>query len=325
MICSSLIGLPFGLYKVFVIEERHGFNKQTLGLYFLDMLKGWILIILIGTPLLCLFLWLIKWGGEYFYIYVWFFLLLVQLIAITIYPILIQPWFNKLTPLPEGTLSHRIEDLAKTLKFPLKKLFVIDGSRRSSHSNAYFYGFFKNKRIVLFDTLIAQASEDEVVAILAHELGHWKLHHTMKTLTIAEIHTFLLLYLFSKVMYTRDVYLSFGFNTTPTIIGLTLFELLYSPVEHVLGFLMNLLSRRFEFQADAFATRIGHADPLRSGLIKLQTENLGDMNPDPWYSTYNYSHPPLIERLTAIERTRIKMEDHQQRPGRRTRSKAKRE
>jgi STE24 endopeptidase len=318
MFYSSLIGLPFSLYRVFVIEERHGFNKQTLRLFFVDMLKGWFLMIIIGAPLLCLLLWLIQWGGQYFYIYVWIFLLMVQLVAITIYPIMIQPWFNKLTPLSEGSLRDKIEELAKRLSFPLKKLFVIDGSKRSSHSNAYFYGFFKNKRIVLFDTLIAQTEEDEVVAILAHELGHWKLNHTLKTMFIVQVHMFILLYMFGKVIHTRDIYSSFGFTTMPTMIGLTLFQLLYSPVEHVLGFLMNLLSRKFEFQADAFAKDLGYKDLLRQGLIKLQTENLSDMNPDPWYSIYNYSHPPLVERLRAMEGEKQKESSQKQRTTRKT-------
>ncbi|KAL0339440.1 UNVERIFIED_CONTAM: CAAX prenyl protease 1 [Sesamum angustifolium] len=264
MFWSQITDLPFSLYSTFVIEARHGFNKQTIWLFFRDMIKGIVLAIVIGPPIVAAIIIIVQKGGPYLAIYLWAFMLIVSLVMMTIYPVLIAPLFNKFTPLPEGDLRTKIETLASSLKFPLKKLFVIDGSTRSSHSNAYMYGFFNNKRIVLYDTLIQQCKNDEeVVAVIAHELGHWKLNHTMFSF-IAVQHTVI-------------------------------------PLQHLVSFLLNLVSRAFEFQADAFAKKLGYGAPLRAGLIKLQEENLSAMNTDPWYSAYHYSHPPLVERLAAID------------------------
>ncbi|RYR23904.1 hypothetical protein Ahy_B02g057392 isoform D [Arachis hypogaea] len=251
--------LPFSLYSTFVIEARHGFNKQTIWLFFRDMIKGMLIAIVIGPPIVAAIIVIVQKGSPYLAIYLWGFMLVLSLVMMTIYPVLIAPLFNKFTPLPDGTLREKIEKLAASLKFPLKKLFVVDGSTRSSHSNAYMYGFFKNKRIVLYDTLIQQCkNDDEVVAVIAHELGHWKLNHTV--------------YSFVAVQHT------------------------VIPIQHLVSFGLNLVSRSFEFQADAFAKKLGYAAELRAGLVKLQEENLSAMNTDPWYSAYHYSHPPLVER-----------------------------
>ncbi|KVH97271.1 CAAX prenyl protease 1 [Cynara cardunculus var. scolymus] len=265
MIWSQITDLPFSLYSTFVIEERHGFNKQTVWLFIRDMIKGMILAIIIGPPVVAAIILIVQKGGPYLAIYLWGFMFVLSLVMMTIYPVLIAPLFNKFTPLPDGELRTKIENLASSLKFPLKKLFVVDGSTRSSHSNAYMYGFFKNKRIVLYDTLIQQCkNEEEVVAVIAHELGHWKLNHTM--------------YSFIAVQHT------------------------IIPIQHLVSFCLNLVSRAFEFQADAFAKKLGYSKPLRDGLVKLQEENLSAMNTDPWYSAYHYSHPPLVERLAAIDK-----------------------
>ncbi|GAY51451.1 hypothetical protein CUMW_134310, partial [Citrus unshiu] len=260
----TLTDLPFSLYSTFVIEARHGFNKQTIWLFFRDMIKGMILAIVLGPPIVSAIIIIVQKGGPYLAIYLWAFMFVLSLVMMTLYPVLIAPLFNKFTPLPEGELREKIEKLASSLKFPLKKLFVVDGSTRSSHSNAYMYGFFKNKRIVLYDTLIQQCKNDEeIVAVIAHELGHWKLNHTM--------------YSFIAVQHT------------------------VIPIQHLVSFGLNLVSRSFEFQADAFAKKLGYASALRAGLVKLQEENLSAMNTDPWYSAYHYSHPPLVERLAAID------------------------
>ncbi|XP_051145144.1 CAAX prenyl protease 1 homolog isoform X2 [Andrographis paniculata] len=270
MFWSQITDLPFSLYSTFVIEARHGFNKI---------------------------------GGPYLALYLWAFMLVVSLVMMTIYPVLIAPLFNKFTPLPEGGLREKIENLASSLKFPLKKLFVVDGSTRSSHSNAYMYGFFKNKRIVLYDTLIQQCKNDEeVVAVIAHELGHWKLNHTMYSFIAVQILTLLQFGGFTLVRNSKDLFESFGFDTQPVLIGLIIFQHTVIPFQHLVSFLLNLVSRAFEFQADAFAWKLGYAEPLRAGLIKLQEENLSAMNTDPWYSAYHYSHPPLVERLAAIDK-----------------------
>ncbi|XP_022770489.1 CAAX prenyl protease 1 homolog isoform X5 [Durio zibethinus] len=264
MIWSQITDLPFSLYSTFVIEARHGFNKQTIWLFFRDLIKGMCLAIVLGPPIVSAIIVIVQKGGPYLAIYLWAFMFVLSLVMMTLYPVLIAPLFNKFTPLPEGELRLKIEQLASSLNFPLKKLFVVDGSTRSSHSNAYMYGFYKNKRIVLYDTLIQQCKNDEeIVAVIAHELGHWKLNHTM--------------YSFIAVQHT------------------------VIPIQHLVSFALNLVSRSFEFQADAFAKKLGYGAALRSGLVKLQEENLSAMNTDPWYSAYHYSHPPLVERLAAID------------------------
>ncbi|TMW67133.1 hypothetical protein Poli38472_012249 [Pythium oligandrum] len=300
---ETIMGLPFQLYSTFVIEQRHGFNKQTLSLFLMDKLKGLGLFVAIGFPVTAGLIMVIRWGGELFYLYVWAFLLAFSILMVTIYPVLIMPLFNKFTPLEKGELRTRIEALASSLKFPLAKLFVVDGSKRSSHSNAYFFGFFKSKRIVLFDTLLEQATHDEIVAILGHELGHWKLWHTMQGFIIQQVYTFALFYVFGRCMNDAELFASFGFEreAKPVIIGFLLYSsTVWAPVDHLLSFLVTLNTRRNEFQADAFAVDLGHAPALQSGLTKLAIENLSNMNPDHLYSAYHYSHPPLLERLNAI-------------------------
>ncbi|GMN45024.1 hypothetical protein TIFTF001_014215 [Ficus carica] len=239
-------------------------SQQTVWLFFRDLVKGICLAVILGPPIVSAIIIIVQKGGPYLAIYLWGFMFVLSIVMMTVYPILIAPLFNKFTPLPEGSLREKIESLASSLKFPLKKLFVVDGSTRSSHSNAYMYGFFNNKRIVLYDTLIQQCKNDEeIVAVIAHELGHWKLNHTM--------------YSFIAVQHT------------------------VIPLQHLVSFGLNLVSRSFEFQADIFAKKLGYNSTLRAALVKLQEENLSAMNTDPWYSAYHYSHPPLVERLAALD------------------------
>ncbi|XP_058737395.1 CAAX prenyl protease 1 homolog [Vicia villosa] len=302
MIWSQITDLPFSLYKTFVIEARHGFNKQTPWLFFRDMIKGIFLSIIIGPPIVAAIIVIVQKGGPYLAIYLWAFMFVLSLVMLTIYPIIIAPLFNKFTPLPDGPLREKIEKLASSLKFPLKKLFVVDGSTRSSHSNAYMYGFFKNKRIVLYDTLVQQCKDDEeIVAVIAHELGHWKLNHTVFTFIAMQILTLLQFGGYTIVRNSTDLFQSFGFDSQPVLIGLILFQHTVIPVQQLVSFGMNLVSRSFEFQADAFANKLGYSSSLRAGLVRLQEENLSSMNTDPWYSAYHYSHPPLVERLAALD------------------------
>ncbi|KAE9615808.1 putative ste24 endopeptidase [Lupinus albus] len=304
MIWSQITDLPFSLYSTFVIEARHGFNKQTIWLFFRDMIKSIFLSILIGPPIVAAIIVIVQKGGPYLAIYLWAFMFVLSIVMMTVYPVLIAPLFNKFTPLPDGQLRGKIEKLAASLKFPLKKLFVIDGSTRSSHSNAYMYGFFKNKRIVLYDTLVQQCKDDEeVVAVIAHELGHWKLNHTVYSFVAVQILTLLQFGGYTLVRNSTDLFRSFGFDTQPVLIGLVIFQHTVIPIQHLVSFGLNLVSRAFEFQADAFAKKLGYASALRSGLVKLQEENLSAMNTDPWYSAYHYSHPPLVERLAAIDKS----------------------
>ncbi|KAI0520433.1 hypothetical protein KFK09_007908 [Dendrobium nobile] len=310
MVWSQITDLPFALYSTFVIEARHGFNKQTIWLFFRDLFKGICLSILLGPPIVSALIVIVQKGGPYLAIYLWAFMFVLSIVMMTIYPVLIAPLFNKFTPLPDGELREKIEKLAASLKFPLKKLFVIDGSTRSSHSNAYMYGFFKNKRIVLYDTLIQQCkNEDEVVAVIAHELGHWKLNHTVFSFIAVQIITFLQFGGYTLVRNSKELFQSFGFDTQPVLIGLLIFQHTVIPIQHIVSFGLNLVSRAFEFQADAFAKKLGYGKLLRAGLIKLQEENLSTMNTDPWYSAYHYSHPPLVERLAALEDLESKKED----------------
>jgi len=250
---QALISLPFSYYHHFVLEENFGFNKQTIKLWVTDFFKGQALSIALGVPLGAAFLAIIKKTGQNFFFYLWAFALVMQAALITLYPILIVPIFNKLTPLPAGPLKNAVEGLADRLKFPLTELQVIDGSKRSAHSNAYFTGLPWKKKIVLFDTLIEKSEEQEVVAVLAHELGHWKMGHTTKQLVIAQAHLFFLFSLFSAFIENRSLYADFGFVTErPVIIGFMLFSEVLSPTESVIGLLMNVMSRRFEFEAGKF-------------------------------------------------------------------------
>ncbi|XP_021850368.1 CAAX prenyl protease 1 homolog [Spinacia oleracea] len=310
MIWSQITDLPFSLYSTFVIEARHGFNKQTMWLFFKDMVKSIVLAVVIGPPIVSAMIVIVQKGGPYLAIYLWGFMFILSIVMMTLYPVLIAPLFNKFTPLPDGELRTKIEDLASSLKFPLKKLFVVDGSTRSSHSNAYMYGFFNNKRIVLYDTLIQQCKDDkEVVAVIAHELGHWKLNHTMYSFIAVQILTLLQFGGYTLVRNSTDLFESFGFHDVqPVLIGLIIFQHTVIPLQHLVNFALNLVSRSFEFQADAFAKNLGYSNELKAGLVKLQEENLSAMNTDPWYSAYHYSHPPLVERLAALDVTDKKEE-----------------
>eukprot|EP00899_Mesostigma_viride_P009196 jgi/Mesvir1/18278/Mv09543-RA.2 len=302
---GQVMGLPWSIFHTFVLEEKHGFNKQTPWLFFMDMVKSNLLTAIIGPPVIAAIIAIVQRTGPLFPLYLWLFLFIFALVMMTVYPTLIQPLFNKFSPLPEGKLREDIEALAARLKFPLKKLFVIDGSKRSSHSNAYMFGFFKNKRIVLFDTLVNQSTPEQVVAVIAHELGHWKLNHTLFNFVTMQVLLLVQLGGYSLFRTYSDVFTSFGFSLGngvqhPVLIGLLLYNYMLSPVDHLIHFGQNLLSRRFEFQADAFAKDLGYCESLCSGLVKLQEENLSSMDSDPLYSAYHYSHPPLIERLSAL-------------------------
>jgi len=223
----------------------------------------------------------------------------------TIVPIFIMPLFNKYEPLPDGDLKKNIVAMAGKLKFPLTKLFVMDGSKRSSHSNAFMFGFGSNKRIVLFDTLLDQVEGDEVLAILGHELGHWKLGHTLENLVVTQVYLGAAFYCFSLCYSSNELYRAFGFDgidrPVPTMIALLLFfQTIWAPIDKILSFATTVLSRMNEFAADKFSSDLGMGSKLQTGLCKISLENLGAMCPDPWYALYHYSHPPLVERLSAI-------------------------
>ncbi|XP_063932541.1 CAAX prenyl protease 1 homolog [Zophobas morio] len=310
-----VIEIPWDVYHTFVIEARHGFNRQTLKFYIKDQIKSFFLQLFVTTIFTAPLLKVIKWGGPHFYLYAWVFVLAFSLLALTVYPIYIAPIFDKYTPLEDGQLKRRIESLADSLHFPLTKIFVVDASNRSSHSNAYIYGFWKNKRIVLFDTLLPakkkdekeekkreEFNEEEIVAILSHELGHWKLSHSLKFFVLSQLNIFISFLFFGTLMHDQKIYNDFGFTSSnPLLIGL-LFILTYvfAPFNTLLKYASIKLSRKHEFEADAFSKKIGYGEKLRSALIKISLGNLGDLNPDSWYSAFYYSHPPLVERLNAL-------------------------
>ncbi|KAL9627799.1 MAG: hypothetical protein Q9204_006324 [Flavoplaca sp. TL-2023a] len=298
---TTTINLPVSYYSTFVLEAKFGFNKSTVTLWVTDLFKGQALGIALGAPLLSAFLAIIQKTGNSFFYYLFLFGIAVQLFAITIYPIAILPLFNKLSPLEEGALKTGVEGLAKRLEFPLNSLFVIDGSKRSAHSNAYFYGLPWKKHIVIYDTLIEKSETEEVVAVLSHELGHWSLSHTTKLFGIAQIHMFYIFALFSAFINNRSLYQSFGFHKQfPIIIGFILFSEALAPMDTVVKLLMNILSRKFEFEADEFAVRLGYSTELAKSLIKLQIQNLSTMDADWMYASYHFSHPILPERLGAL-------------------------
>ena len=304
-VIGTITKLPFELYSTFQIERKHGFNKQTLGLFFTDQVKSLGLTFVIGGPFVATMLYIIEAGGEYFYLYVWAFFFVFSVLMMTLIPVVIMPLFNKYEPLPDGILKEKIFALAARLKYPLTKLFVMDGSKRSSHSNAFMFGFGNNKRIVLFDTLITQVKTDEILAILGHECGHWALWHTISNFATTQIYVGAAFYFFALTFGARDLYAAFGFDDPSrpivTIIALMLFfQTLWAPVDKLLSFILTIVSRHNEFAADRFSVDLGMSRELQSGLCKIHLENLGAMNPDPWYSTYHYSHPPLVERLKAM-------------------------
>uniref|UniRef100_A0A7S1BXV1 CAAX prenyl protease n=1 Tax=Corethron hystrix TaxID=216773 RepID=A0A7S1BXV1_9STRA len=307
LFCVQVLGmiteLPFDMYSTFSIEKKHGFNKQTWGLFFVDKVKSMILTFVIGGPFVSLLLWIIKKGGDKFYLYVWAFMFIFSLFMMTIVPVVIMPLFNKYEPLPDGELKNQIYALADKLEYPLQKLFIVDGSKRSSHSNAYMFGFGKNKRIVLYDTLMEQVHDNEILAILGHELGHWKLGHTMVNFIVTQVYTGAAFYCFSLCYNSVTLYEAFGFESTkvPAMIALLLFfQTIWAPVDKILSFILTINSRSNEFAADKFSSDQGMSKELQSGLCKIHLENLGAMCPDFLYSTYHYSHPPLVERLSAL-------------------------
>ncbi|KAF2222113.1 peptidase family M48-domain-containing protein [Elsinoe ampelina] len=298
---ETIIGLPLSYYYHFVLEEKYGFNKQTIKLWVTDMLKGQALAIAFGVPLGWGFLKIIQKTGDQFFYYLWMFALAVQLFAITIYPIAIVPLFNKLEPLKPGPLKEAVEALADRLKFPLSELQVIDGSKRSAHSNAYFTGLPWKKKIVIYDTLLEKSSDKEVEAILAHELGHWKRGHTTRLLAISQFHLFFMFTLFSVFIRNQSLYHAFGFHKEqPIMIGFLLFNEVLSPTDALVKLGMNIMTRSMEFEADEFSFKLGYANELASSLIKLQIQNLSSMDADWMYSSFHYSHPILTERLKAI-------------------------
>ena len=296
----DIVNTPFSLYDTFVIEEKYGFNKTTLKTFILDKAKGWILSLIIGGGLLALIIWFYMLTGKTFWIYTWLLMSAFMVFITMFYSTLIVPLFNKQTPLEEGELKTAIRNFAEKVNFKLDNIFVIDGSKRSTKANAYFSGLGAKKRIVLFDTLIEDLDTEEIVAVLAHEIGHYKKKHTKKGMIISVLQTGLTLYILSLLIANPELSKALGAEQTGFHLGLIAFGILYSPVSTVLGLGMNIFSRKNEFEADAFAGKNYKEEALRTALKKLSVKNLSNLRPHPAVVFFHYSHPPLLERLKRL-------------------------
>jgi len=307
---SSVLSLPFSWYYHFVLEEKFGFNKMTFKTFVLDLLKSALLFVVLGGGILALVVWIYHLAPQDFWWMVWIFLSLIMIFMTAFYSRLIVPLFNKQEELQEGELKSAINQLASKLGFQLKNIYVMDGSKRSTKANAYFTGLGSQKRIVLFDTLINDLETKEILAVLAHEIGHYKHKHTLSNILIGLLQTGVMLYILSLFINPEsDIALSLNqvmardiqMSTTHFYLGIIGFGILYSPISTLLGLLMNILSRKFEYQADAFAKDADLEADLKMGLIKLSKNSLSNLNPHPTYVFVNYSHPPLISRIRALE------------------------
>ena len=298
---SLVLSLPFSLYGTFVIEEKFGFNKTNLSTYALDTVKSLILSALIGIPLLLGILYFFEYAGSMAWLYVWVLVIVVSLVMQVIAPIWIMPIFNKFTRLEEGELKQSIMEYAERVGFTYDNVYVIDGSRRSAHSNAFFTGFGKTKRIVLFDTLIEQLNKDEIVSVIAHEVGHNKKGHILLGTALGIVHTGALLFLLSLVLENRLLFDAFFMENTSVYASIMFFGLLFTPVDLLMSPLMQLVSRKHEYQADHWAVETtANRQHLVSGLKKLAAKNLANLSPHPIFVILNYSHPPLSNRIEAI-------------------------
>jgi STE24 endopeptidase len=298
----ALANLPINLYSTFGLEAKFGFNKTTIGLYITDKVKALILGLVIGVPFLLVIFWLMDAMGRFWWLSAFVFIIGFQLLMIVIFPTFIAPWFNKYEPLKEGEFRDRILALADQVGFKTSGIYSMDGSKRSAHSNAYFTGIGKAKRIVLFDTLIEQMTTDQGLAVLAHEMGHYKMKHIRRMLVVETVFLFVGLYILSLLLDYPPLFAAFGL-TPSNHAALVLFSLLSGPATFFLGPLMNLLSRKHEYEADCFAAiTLRDGKPMQEALVNLTIKNLSNLTPHPWYSAYHYSHPTPVERIDAIRR-----------------------
>ncbi|WP_346860230.1 M48 family metallopeptidase [uncultured Draconibacterium sp.] len=301
LFASDVINTPFAVYDTFKIEEKYGFNKTTPKLFILDKIKGWLIGALIGGGLLALIIFIYQKTGNMFWLYAWIVVSVFSVFMAMFYSNLIVPLFNKQTPLEEGELRDAISEFAKKVGFKLDTIFVIDGSKRSTKANAYFTGLGAKKRIVLYDTLINDLNTSELVAVLAHEIGHNKKKHVVQSLLIGLVQTGVVLFIFGLLINNPDLSKALGVDSPNFHIGLVAFGVLYSPVSFFLGIFMNILSRKNEYQADRFAAENYQPEALASALKKLSVNNLSNLTPHPTYVFFHYSHPTLLQRLAYLK------------------------
>jgi len=301
LFASDIIGTPFSIYSVFIIEEKFGFNKTTVKTFILDKIKGWLLGGIIGGGILALIIWFYTLTVEMFWIYAWIALTAFSIFMAMFYSSLIVPLFNKQKPLEEGELRDAIESFSKNAGFKLDNIYVIDGSKRSTKANAYFSGLGPKKRIVLYDTLINDLTVKEIVAVLAHEIGHYKKKHTLSNILLSTIQSGIMLFIFSIFVNNIELSKALGSQVISFQLGLIAFGILYSPISTIIGLFMNVLSRKHEYQADSFAKDHGQSEGLISGLKKLTEKNLSNLTPHPFYVFFNFSHPTLYQRIKALK------------------------
>ncbi len=300
-LASDLINIPFSWYDSFVIEKKYGFNKMTFRTFVTDHIKSWFLALLVGVPVLGLITWFYYKSGAGFWLYAWGLITLFSVFMNLFYSELIVPLFNKQTPLEAGQLREKIEEFATRTGFKLRNIYVIDGSKRSTKANAYFSGFGPKKRIVLYDTLLKDLSDEQIVAVLAHEIGHYKKKHVLISLVSSIIITGLMLFLFSLVVNNPMLSQAMGAKVSSFHIGLIVFGILYSPLSLAIGLISNYISRKNEFQADKFVKENYQPEFLAEALKKLSVKNLSNMMPHPAYVFFHYSHPTLLKRLEKLE------------------------
>ena len=302
MFASDLLSTPFGYYHTFIIEEKYGFNKTSLKTFFLDKIKGWLMSAVLGGLLLSIIIWFYESTGSNFWIYAWGIITVFVLFMNLFYARLIVPLFNKQTPLSDGSLKTKIKDYAQKVGFQLDKIVVIDGSKRSTKANAYFSGFGSEKRVTLFDTLIDDLEEEEIVAVLAHEVGHYKKKHILFNLIISTLIMGFTFWLLSLLIGSPLLSEALNVYTPSFHIGLIAFGILYSPISELTGLVMNFISRKFEYQADNYAKETFDGAPLISGLKKLNKNSLSNLTPHPAYVFVHYSHPTLLQRYVNLTR-----------------------
>ena len=299
---QDVIGIPFSLYRTFIIEEKYGFNKTSPRTYIMDKIKGYFLLIILGGLVLSLILSFFQNFGDFAWLYAWVvlsgFLVLIQ----PLFTLVIAPMFNTFTPLDDGDLKDRINEFAKKVHFPITRIDVMDGSRRSSKANAYFSGLGKNKRIALFDTLIEKHSVDELLSIIAHEVGHFKKRHNIKGIVLGVVQSGIMFFLLSLFLNNSDLFAAFKMENLSIYASLLFFTILYSPIELLMSFVSNAISRKHEFEADNFAKQsIGTGEHLISGLKNLTVTSLGNLTPHPLTVWLSYSHPTVIKRIEALK------------------------
>jgi STE24 endopeptidase len=298
---SDIINVPFGFYDTFVIEKKYGFNTMTIRTFIMDHIKSWFIALLVGVPVLGLITWFYYKTGKNFWLYAWGLITVFSVFINFFYSELIVPLFNKQIPLPEGSLRSLIEDFSKKTGFRLRNIYIIDGSKRSTKANAYFSGFGPKKRIVLYDTLQKELSEEEIVAVLAHEIGHYKKKHVLLNLLFSVFITGIMLFLLSVVVNSPSLSQALGSKNASFHLGLIVFGILYSPLSLIIGLLTNYVSRKHEFAADRFVKENFRPEILAAALKKLSVKNLSNMMPHPAYVFFHYSHPSLLSRLEKLK------------------------